>query len=248
MGNGFKCFSSSMISSKPNVGYIEQRQFRNPSNSINVEQEILILISVLVFFDHFITLKETILVRNVVNLMSWPHDSLFPSWSILKLLFPTTQSVTSGLCYWFTLFEYDGLPVSQATFYITTILSWLIVWHFQPIGCSIAYTERFCVVNYSRLFSVTLLPMRLWCWMDIYWILFSIDYYCMELTWFVVVPSLKQSGMHTTGNPWPPYKERTPLHPCYKGLDRLLHCKTLHIVIFTLLYKVTLPTPLHSYY
>uniref|UniRef100_A0A3B4CP93 E3 ubiquitin-protein ligase n=1 Tax=Pygocentrus nattereri TaxID=42514 RepID=A0A3B4CP93_PYGNA len=48
---------------------------------------------------------------------------------------------------------------------------------------------------------------------------------------------LKQSGIHT-GNPWPPYKERTPLHPCYRGLVRLLHCKTLHIVIFTLLYKI----------
>ncbi|XP_056610649.1 E3 ubiquitin-protein ligase ubr3 isoform X1 [Triplophysa dalaica] len=48
---------------------------------------------------------------------------------------------------------------------------------------------------------------------------------------------LKQSGMHT-GNPWPPYKERTPLHPSYRGLVRLLHCKTLHIVIFTLLYKI----------
>uniref|UniRef100_A0A8C1HS20 E3 ubiquitin-protein ligase n=1 Tax=Cyprinus carpio carpio TaxID=630221 RepID=A0A8C1HS20_CYPCA len=45
------------------------------------------------------------------------------------------------------------------------------------------------------------------------------------------------SGVHT-GNPWPPYKERTALHPCYKGLVRLLHCKTLHIVIFTLLYKI----------
>uniref|UniRef100_A0A8C5DFB6 E3 ubiquitin-protein ligase n=1 Tax=Gouania willdenowi TaxID=441366 RepID=A0A8C5DFB6_GOUWI len=48
---------------------------------------------------------------------------------------------------------------------------------------------------------------------------------------------MKQFGIHT-GNPWPPYKERTPLHPCYKGLIRLLHCKTLHIVIFTLLYKI----------
>ncbi|XP_055005615.1 E3 ubiquitin-protein ligase ubr3 isoform X1 [Boleophthalmus pectinirostris] len=48
---------------------------------------------------------------------------------------------------------------------------------------------------------------------------------------------LKQTGIHT-GNPWPPYKERTPLHTCYKGLIRLLHCKTLHIVIFTLLYKI----------
>ncbi|XP_066542189.1 E3 ubiquitin-protein ligase ubr3 isoform X3 [Hoplias malabaricus] len=48
---------------------------------------------------------------------------------------------------------------------------------------------------------------------------------------------LKQSGIHT-GNPWPPYKERTLLHPCYRGLIRLLHCKTLHIVIFTLLYKI----------
>ncbi|XP_028846793.1 E3 ubiquitin-protein ligase ubr3 isoform X4 [Denticeps clupeoides] len=48
---------------------------------------------------------------------------------------------------------------------------------------------------------------------------------------------LKQSGLHS-GNPWPPYKERTALHPCYEGLVRLLHCKTLHIVIFTLLYKI----------
>uniref|UniRef100_A0A8C6Q7G2 E3 ubiquitin-protein ligase n=1 Tax=Nothobranchius furzeri TaxID=105023 RepID=A0A8C6Q7G2_NOTFU len=48
---------------------------------------------------------------------------------------------------------------------------------------------------------------------------------------------LKQFGIQT-GNPWPPYKERTPLHPCYKGLIQLLHCKTLHIVIFTLLYKI----------
>ncbi|KAG7464000.1 hypothetical protein MATL_G00182630 [Megalops atlanticus] len=50
---------------------------------------------------------------------------------------------------------------------------------------------------------------------------------------------LKQSGIHS-GNPWPPYKERTPLHPCYRGLVKLLHCKTLHIVIFTLLYKISL--------
>ncbi|KAJ8255418.1 hypothetical protein GJAV_G00204660 [Gymnothorax javanicus] len=48
---------------------------------------------------------------------------------------------------------------------------------------------------------------------------------------------LKQSGIHS-GNPWPPYKERTPLHPCYRGLVKLLHCKTLHIVVFTLLYKI----------
>ncbi|XP_036400792.1 E3 ubiquitin-protein ligase ubr3 [Megalops cyprinoides] len=50
---------------------------------------------------------------------------------------------------------------------------------------------------------------------------------------------LKQSGIHS-GNPWPPYKERTPLHPCYRGLVKLLHCKTLHIVIFTLLYKISM--------
>ncbi|XP_061091060.1 E3 ubiquitin-protein ligase ubr3 isoform X3 [Conger conger] len=50
---------------------------------------------------------------------------------------------------------------------------------------------------------------------------------------------LKLSGIHS-GNPWPPYKERTPLHPCYRGLVKLLHCKTLHIVIFTLLYKLNI--------
>uniref|UniRef100_A0ACB8G0W8 E3 ubiquitin-protein ligase ubr3 n=1 Tax=Sphaerodactylus townsendi TaxID=933632 RepID=A0ACB8G0W8_9SAUR len=48
---------------------------------------------------------------------------------------------------------------------------------------------------------------------------------------------LKQSGKFH-GNPWPPYKKRTNLHPSYKGLLRLLHCKTLHIVLFTLLYKI----------
>ncbi|CAM4642102.1 unnamed protein product, partial [Caretta caretta] len=48
---------------------------------------------------------------------------------------------------------------------------------------------------------------------------------------------LKQSGKFP-GNPWPPYKKRTPLHPSYKGLVKLLHCKTLHIVLFTLLYKI----------
>uniref|UniRef100_M3XNY5 E3 ubiquitin-protein ligase n=1 Tax=Mustela putorius furo TaxID=9669 RepID=M3XNY5_MUSPF len=52
-----------------------------------------------------------------------------------------------------------------------------------------------------------------------------------------VFESLKQSGKFP-GNPWPPYKKRTPLHPSYKGLMRLLHCKTLHIVLFTLLYKI----------
>lgn len=50
---------------------------------------------------------------------------------------------------------------------------------------------------------------------------------------------LKQSGKFS-GNPWPPYKERTPLHPSYKGLTKLLHCKTLHIVLFTLLYKINM--------
>ncbi|MBN3291380.1 UBR3 ligase, partial [Polypterus senegalus] len=50
---------------------------------------------------------------------------------------------------------------------------------------------------------------------------------------------LKQSGKFS-GSPWPPYKERTPLHTCYRGLTRLLHCKTLHIVLFTLLYKISM--------
>ncbi|XP_053554395.1 LOW QUALITY PROTEIN: E3 ubiquitin-protein ligase UBR3 [Bombina bombina] len=48
---------------------------------------------------------------------------------------------------------------------------------------------------------------------------------------------LKQIGK-APANPWPPYKKRTPLHHNYKGLMRLLHCKTLHIVLFTLLYKI----------
>ncbi|CAM9941400.1 unnamed protein product [Lampetra planeri] len=50
---------------------------------------------------------------------------------------------------------------------------------------------------------------------------------------------LKQTGRFE-GSPWPPYRERPPLHPQYRGLMRLLHCKTMHIVIFTLLYKVVM--------
>lgn len=76
--------------------------------------------------------------------------------------------------------------------------------------------------------------------------MFSVLLIVLMFSFFLMMmsPSLKQSGIHT-GNPWPPYKERTPLHPCYKGLIKLLHCKTLHIVIFTLLYKVTLSTSIH---
>ncbi|XP_078537716.1 E3 ubiquitin-protein ligase UBR3 isoform X2 [Lissotriton helveticus] len=48
---------------------------------------------------------------------------------------------------------------------------------------------------------------------------------------------LKQVGTYPD-NPWPPFKKRAPLHPSYKGLLKLLHCKTLHIVLFTLLYKI----------
>uniref|UniRef100_UPI00398E92C3 E3 ubiquitin-protein ligase ubr3 isoform X6 n=1 Tax=Pristiophorus japonicus TaxID=55135 RepID=UPI00398E92C3 len=50
---------------------------------------------------------------------------------------------------------------------------------------------------------------------------------------------LKQTGKFC-GNPWPPYRERAPLNPSYKGLMRILHCKTLHIVLFTLLYKMSM--------
>ncbi|XP_059822600.1 E3 ubiquitin-protein ligase ubr3 isoform X1 [Hypanus sabinus] len=50
---------------------------------------------------------------------------------------------------------------------------------------------------------------------------------------------LKQTGKFN-GNPWPPYRERALLNPSYKGLTRILHCKTLHIVLFTLLYKITM--------
>ncbi|KAG7278284.1 hypothetical protein CRUP_036361 [Coryphaenoides rupestris] len=53
----------------------------------------------------------------------------------------------------------------------------------------------------------------------------------------VTCGALKQAGVDV-GTPWPPYKERSPLHPSYRGLIQLLHCKTLHIVIFTLLYKI----------
>ncbi|XP_077978171.1 E3 ubiquitin-protein ligase UBR3-like [Glandiceps talaboti] len=40
-----------------------------------------------------------------------------------------------------------------------------------------------------------------------------------------------------TASPWPPYQPLKPVHKEFAALRRLLHCKTLHGIIFTILYK-----------
>jgi len=51
--------------------------------------------------------------------------------------------------------------------------------------------------------------------------------------------SVKQQGLYRrSGNPWPPFRIPSLPHGAYLGLNKLLHCRTMHAVLFTLLYKV----------
>ena len=53
------------------------------------------------------------------------------------------------------------------------------------------------------------------------------------------VCSIKQQGLYQrSGNPWPPFRIPNLPHSAYLGLNKLLHCRTMHGVLFTLLYKV----------
>ena len=51
--------------------------------------------------------------------------------------------------------------------------------------------------------------------------------------------SLKSTGKYKGSKaPWPPLRIPGPIHAAYTGLRRLLHCRTMHSLIFTILYKV----------
>lgn len=174
-------------------------------------------------------------------------------WSILDLPLPPPERNTASCCL-FTPFEYDGLPVksgsalynndpiivNRAAELSCPLPSWLPGPNrFLGFFFSFLCIERFWAIQTSLSLLKTFASFD--CAFRSNNERHHDDDHCLFLLFvmFCTSPSsLKQSGIHT-GNPWPPYKERTPLHPCYRGLIKLLHCKTLHIVIFTLLYKVT---------
>jgi len=67
--------------------------------------------------------------------------------------------------------------------------------------------------------------------------------------WFMFVCSVKQQGLYQhSGNPWPPFRIPVLPHSAYVGLNKLLHCRTMHGVLFTLLHKVCVECLLNSLY
>jgi len=55
----------------------------------------------------------------------------------------------------------------------------------------------------------------------------------------ISVCSVKQQGLYQrSGNPWPPFRIPALPNTAYLGMNKLLHCRTLHGMLFTLLYKV----------
>lgn len=60
--------------------------------------------------------------------------------------------------------------------YITAILSSLIAWVFSADRLFFCIDWKVpCGKFLRRLFNVTFLPMRLWCWIELYWLLLGID-------------------------------------------------------------------------
>jgi len=52
--------------------------------------------------------------------------------------------------------------------------------------------------------------------------------------------SLRKAGhLKGKGQPWPPFKPPGPVKECYRAMYRILHCKTMHALIFTVLHKVS---------
>ncbi|KAI0233528.1 E3 ubiquitin-protein ligase UBR3 [Lamellibrachia satsuma] len=58
---------------------------------------------------------------------------------------------------------------------------------------------------------------------------------------------VRQNGLYKgTDSPWPPFRLPGRIHPAYIGLRRLLHCRTMHGLLFTLLHKVCDFTLIHK--
>ena len=54
-------------------------------------------------------------------------------------------------------------------------------------------------------------------------------------------PSVTNKKLYEgSSSPWPPFRLPTAMLSVYNGLRKLLHCRTMHGLIFVILYKVEL--------
>ena len=77
---------------------------------------------------------------------------------------------------------------------------------------------------------------------DLYELLNHLKYIlCFKIMRFLC--SIKQQNLYKGSSTlWPPFRLPEPLHLSLGGLYRILHCSTMHALIFTLLYKVKPPS------
>lgn len=67
---------------------------------------------------------------------------------------------------------------------------------------------------------------------------FDLFYLCCIIH-LLIYYSIRQSGKYKSKTPpWPPFRPPGKISGAYKDLHRLLHCKTMHAFLFTVLYKV----------
>ena len=53
--------------------------------------------------------------------------------------------------------------------------------------------------------------------------------------------SVRKRGKYSgKSQPWPPFKQRGKIMDCYKAMYSILHCKTMHGFLFTVLNRVGL--------
>ena len=59
--------------------------------------------------------------------------------------------------------------------------------------------------------------------------------------------SVRKQGKYSgKSQPWPPFRQRGKIMDCYKTMYRVLHCKTMHAFLFTILHRVCTRTLVKS--
>jgi len=57
----------------------------------------------------------------------------------------------------------------------------------------------------------------------------------------ICIFSVKNQGLYKgTTTPWPPFRLPGPIHTDYMMLRKILHCRSLHAILFTIFYKVVI--------
>ena len=67
---------------------------------------------------------------------------------------------------------------------------------------------------------------------------YFIQIHCYEICMLCFV-SVKNHGLYKgAASPWPPLRLPGPIHSNYAMLRKILHCRSMHAILFTILYKV----------